>query len=456
MLVLAALVLLGVLIFVHELGHFGAAKAVGIAVERFSVGLGPRLWGFERGGTEYVLAAVPLGGYVKMQGMHDDMMERLEGGDGEPREPRPDDFDAQPLWARAFVISAGVAMNMLFALAVYVFVPVVWGVPDLATTRVMAVEESLLPAGTEELAGIEPGAKVARVGGVEPETWGQVRRFFLEAPAGPATVVTEGPSAEFHVEVPAAPSARRAVVADPFARGASRGALEAWIDPVVGSVAAGSPAESASIEVGDRIASVDGVPVHSWHDLTTTVRSRGGERVEVGLSRGDDDLVRAVQIATVRDPETGEMRGSLGVRSAGRVVDAPVGLAGAVAAGFEETVSRTRQILGFVGALVTLQASPRSLGSIGTIAVMSNDAARAGLPYYLRFMALFSVNLAVLNMLPIPVLDGGHMVFLAIEAARGKKVTAKQRLRWSQVGLVVVVGIMVLALGNDLVRFLPL
>lgn len=450
------LVLLGVLIFVHELGHFGAAKAVGIAVERFSVGLGPRVWGFTRGGTEYVVAAVPLGGYVKMQGMHDDVMDRLEGGDGTPRQPRPGDFDAQPLWARAFVIMAGVAMNMLFAAAVYVFVPLVWGVPELATTRVMTVNESLLPGGTEALAEIEPGAKVVRVGGAAPGTWGDLRRFFVEAPAGPATLVTEGPGGEFRFDVPAARAARRSVLADPFDPGAPEGALEPWIDPIVGSVVAGSPAEAAGIEAGDRIASVDGVPVRSWHDLTSAVRDRGGERVEIGVSRGDDDLMRVAEIASERDPGTGEMRGALGVRSAGRVVDAPVGLAGAVAAGTEQTVVVTRQILAFVGALVTLQASPRSLGSIGTIAVMSNYAARAGLPAYLRFMALFSVNLAVLNMLPIPVLDGGHMVFLGIEAVRGKKVTAKQRLRWSQAGLLVVVGIMALALGNDLLRFLPL
>jgi len=449
------IVLLGVLIFVHELGHFGAAKAVGIAVERFSIGFGPRVLGFTRRGTEYVVAAIPLGGYVKMQGMHDDMMDKLEGGDGQPREPRPDDFDAKPLWARAFVITAGVAMNMLFAAVLFVFVSAAWGVPDLATTRVMAVRQSLLPAGTEALAGVQPGARLARVGGVEPETWGDLRRFFQEAPSGAATVVTEGPNAEFRIVVPASNAERNAILADPSVPGRRDGALEPWLDPIVGQVAPASPAERASIEAGDRVTSVDGEPVRSWLDMTTAIRGRGGQRVEIRLSRGDDELVRLVDLASERDPETGETVGSLGIRSAGRVVSAPVGVERAVVLGAEKTVSVTRQIVAFVGALVTLQVSPRSLGSIGTIAVMSNDAARAGLPAYLEFMALFSVNLAVLNMLPIPVLDGGHMIFLAIEAVRGKKVTAQQRLRWSQVGLIVVVGIMAMALGNDLVRFLP-
>ena len=440
------IVLLGVLIFVHELGHFGAAKAVGIAVERFSIGLGPRVWGFTRRGTEYVVAAIPLGGYVKMQGMHDDVMEKLEGGEGDgPREPRPDDFDAQSVLARAFVISAGVIMNLLFATAVFMLVPAVWGVPDLATTRVMAVEESLLPAGTEELAGIEPGARIVRIGNVEPENWGEIRRFFAESPAGPAMVVTERPAGEFRVQMPAASEKRRALAA----------ALQGWIDPVVGSVRPGSPAEDANLEAGDRITSLAGVPVRNWRDLTREIGNRPGERVSIGVARGDDRLIRVAKLESVQAGSAGEARGVLGVFDARENVQAPVSLGDAVAIGAETTVGVTRQIVGFVGALLTLQASPRSLGSIGTIAVMSTDAAREGLAAYLEFMALFSVNLAVLNMLPIPVLDGGHMVFLGIEAVRGRKLTATQRLRWSQVGLVVVVGIMVLALGNDLIRFLP-
>lgn len=444
--VLTVIVLLGVLIFVHELGHFGAAKAVGIAVERFSIGLGPRVWGFTRRGTEYVVAAIPLGGYVKMQGMHDDVMEKLEGGDGNaPREPRPDDFDAQSILARTFVISAGVIMNMLFAAAVFVLVPAVWGVPDLATTRVMAVDESALPPGTERLAGIEPGARVARAGGTEPRNWGDVRRFLAGSPAGPATVVTEEPAGVFRVDMPESAESRRALAA----------ALEGWMDPVVGSVRLGSPAEKASLEAGDRIVSVAGAPVRNWRDLTKEVGGRPGERVEVEVERDGERLVRMAELEAARTGVDGETRGALGVFPAPEIVDVPVSLGDAAALGVAETFAVARQIVGFVGALVTLQASPRSLGSIGTITVMSNDAARQGFAAYLRFMALFSVNLAVLNMLPIPVLDGGHMVFIGIEAVRGRKLTATQRLRWSQVGLAVVVGIMVLALGNDLVRFLP-
>jgi len=210
--IVATIVLLGVLIFVHELGHFWAAKSVGIGVERFSIGLGPRVWGYRRGETEYVLSAIPLGGYVKMQGMADEVMEHLEGGDGEtPRRPSASDFDAKSLPARAFVISAGVVMNMLFAFLLYTVVAGAWGVQELLTTRVMDVDGNSLPAGAEALAGIAPGSEVSRVGDVVPESWGDIQRALIESPAGPIRVVTESPAAVFAIVVPDKDEERRAL-----------------------------------------------------------------------------------------------------------------------------------------------------------------------------------------------------------------------------------------------------
>jgi regulator of sigma E protease len=149
MTVLATIVVLGVLIFVHELGHFWAAKLVGVEVQRFSIGLGPRIWGVKWGETEYVFSLIPLGGYVKMGGMEDEVLEKLEGGNPkEPRVPGPRDFDGKPIWARTLVISAGVIMNMVFAFAIYAGVAGVWGVTEYATTRVGKVYETLGPGRT--------------------------------------------------------------------------------------------------------------------------------------------------------------------------------------------------------------------------------------------------------------------------------------------------------------------
>ena len=447
MTILATIVLLGVLIFVHELGHFWAAKAVGIGVERFSIGLGPRIWGYTRGETEYVLSAIPLGGYVKMQGMDDEVMEHLEGGaNPRRRKSRAGDFDHKSVLARAFVISAGVIMNMLFAFALYSVTAGIWGIPEVATTRVMSVEESLLSPETEALASITPGAVVEKAGDVVPETWTDLERVFLEGPAGSLAVVTSGPADTFRIVVPAGEADRLDL---------SR-ALQFWIDPLVGRIESGGPADGA-IESGDLITSVAGVPVRSWADMTREIAARPGERADIGLRREGVDLVRTLQLGDVSGDDESQRRGRLGVFVSDLpTVAVPAGFGRAVAIGFTQTVYVTRRILEFLRDLVTLEVSASSVGSIGTIAVASGQAAQQGLDAYLQFMALFSVNLAILNMLPIPVLDGGHMIFLGLEAVRGQPLTIKQRLRWSQVGLLVVIGIMVWALGNDLLRFLGL
>ncbi len=443
---LATVVLLGVLIFVHELGHFWAAKAVGIRVERFSIGLGPRVWGYTRGETEYVLSAIPLGGYVKMQGMEDEVMEHLEGGaSGAPRRPDPRDYDSKPIWARAFVISAGVIMNMLFAVAGYSTAAAFWGIEEIATTRVMAVADSTLPSGAEALADIPSGAGIVQIGDTEPQSWHQVQRAFLESPPGLVSVVVESPSATFQVEIPEGLQDRRSLAAS----------LEPWIEARVGSVTPGSAADLAAIAPGDVVTSVAGIPVASWRDMVTEVGARPGESVEIGILRDGTELRRRAELGVVEDG-AGE-RGQLGVTSTSQpTVHVSVGLVGAVEYGVDRTVYYSGFILSFLRDLVTGNVSPRDVGSIGTIAVMSGEAASRGIGDFLEFMALFSINLAILNMLPIPVLDGGHMVFLGLELVRGQKLTVKQRIRWSQVGLIVVVAIMVWALGNDVLRLLGL
>jgi regulator of sigma E protease len=435
---------------VHELGHFGAAKLVGIEVQRFSIGLGPKLFGFRRGETEYVLSAIPLGGYVKMGGMDDEVMERIEGGVVPERVPSPRDFDRKPIWARTLVISAGVIMNMIFAFAVYSFVAARWGIPEYSSTRIGMVVAEALPAGTEALAGIEPGRRIVRVGGEATRNWGEVVSGLYTAEPGPLTVEFVEISGSVTINVPADEPARRVLA----------GALLPWIEAGVGFVVPGSPADDAGLEAGDRIVSVSGAPVASWWDLVREVESRPGQRVELTLSRDGRELVRAVNVAAEEESRDGAMVvvGKIGVQQPNsEMTHMRASLGDALVHGYRETVAVTGLILGFLKDLVTGGISPRSVGSIVTIGEASGQAAQAGFEVFLRFMALFSVNLAVLNLLPIPVLDGGHLLFLGIEAVRGGRgLSVQQRLAWSNVGFIIIVGIMLWALSNDFLRLVGL
>ena len=460
MTILATIVVLGVLIFVHELGHFMAAKSVGIDVQRFSIGLPPTMVGFRRGETDYVIGWLPFGGYVKMGGMDDEMMGlegapvEEEGEEGEerevadqPRQPRPSDFDAKPIWARTLVISAGVIMNMLFAFVVYAGVNARWGLQELAEHRVGRVVPDLLPPGSEELARLSTGARLASIGDRLVDHSGDVRDGFLEAPAGPLTVVTEEPRMEVEIDLSSDPQERTQIL---------RGFL-LWIDAEVGMLTPGDPAARSGMETGDRVLEADGVAMTNWYDFVGVVEAHPDIPMDVTLEREGQIFTLSVtpEATPEDDPVTGERvtLGKVGIYAPiGELVSQEVSLIQAVQLGYAETVGVSRLILGFLRDLVTGGVSPRSLGSIVTIGSASGQAAQLGIETFLRFMAMFSINLAILNLLPIPVLDGGHLVFLGIEAVRGKALSLEQRLRWSHVGFLVIIGIMLWALSNDVLR----
>ncbi|MEX2531571.1 MAG: RIP metalloprotease RseP [Gemmatimonadota bacterium] len=465
MTILATIIVLGVLIFVHELGHFIAARSVGIRVERFSIGLGPRVWGYQKGDTEYVLSAIPLGGYVKMAGMDDEVMERIEGGpttegeeggpdrqavDGEDVRPRgtsgTGDFDSRPVWARAWVISAGVIMNMLFAFGAFAVVAAGWGTAEADTTRVGQVQVGGLPEGAAPLAEIPSGATIDRIGNREVAHWGEVRDALAQASPGPLTISFSDPDGEVRLDVPPREEDRVRMA----------GSIGPWSDPEIAFVSPGTPADRAGITRGDRILAVEGQAIGSWPEFQSLIRERPDVNISVTIRRDGGELVRTITPDAVEAIGAGGETitiGQIGVQSLGPpVVYNPVPIVEAVAVGWGETVFVTEFILSFLKDLVTGQVSVRNLGSIVTIGEASGQAAAEGVPAFLRFMALFSVNLAILNLLPIPVLDGGHLVFLTIEAVRGRPVSVEQRMRWTQVGFVILIGIMALALGNDFLR----
>jgi regulator of sigma E protease len=408
-----------------------------------------------------VISWVPLGGYVKMGGMDDEVTGRLEGGAegaageegeegevaAEPRQPRPGDFDGKPIWARTFVISAGVVMNMLFAFVVYTGVNARWGLQELTEHRVGRVVAELLPPGAEALSELPPGALLVSIGGRQVNHAGDVRDGFLEAPAGPVTIVTDEPRMEIEIDL----------ASDPEERAQIQQGLLLWVDAEVGYLTPGSPAARGGLEAGDRMLVAGGVPITNWWDFVDVVEAHPDIPMEVTLEREGRSVTLSVtpEATSEEDPVTGEtvIVGKVGISGPiGEWVYRDVSLIQAVQLGYVETVGYSRLLLGFLGGLVTGKESPRQVGSLLTIGSIAGQAAELGLETFLRFMALLSVNLAILNLLPIPVLDGGHLVFLGIEAVRGKALSLQQRMKWSQFGFVILMGIMIWALTNDVLR----
>lgn len=453
--ILATALVLGVLIFVHELGHFMAAKLVDIEVPRFSIGIGPRATGFRWGETEYVISWLPLGGYVKMSGMgEEEAFEALEGGavegEEERREPGERDFDAKPLPARAVVISAGVLMNFAFAVVAFATIAGIWGVPPAVTARLGGVDPAALPPGTSAITRVPPGSRIDSVGTKAVQSWQDLTMALATAGAGPVTLHVRGVG-PVTIRLPESDSLRSALL------GALQPAL--GVPASLAEVENGSPADSAGLRPGDRVVEAGGRPVAGWQDFVHVIKGHPGTPVPLTVERGDG-RVRVEVIPEVRTAVSGAdtiRYGYLGVGVspallAAQLAPVRIGPLAAIRDGFGETWRWTRTTVDVVVGLVTGRVSARSLGGPILIGKVSGEAARLGLSALLRFMSILSINLAILNLLPIPVLDGGHLLFLGIEAVRGEALSIETRLRWTKVGLFVVAAIMIWAIANDLLR----
>jgi regulator of sigma E protease len=443
-------IVVGVLIFVHELGHFLAAKSVGIGVIRFSFGLGPRT-PLRRtvGETEYCLSWLPLGGYVKMAGLEEEgVAGQLEGPPGGGTWPKERTFEGKPLWARVYVIAAGVVMNALFAVLVYGVLAGTYGVPEDRAPVIGAVDTTSLPLGAAALARLRPGDRIVRINGDTVEGWSDVVSGVVATADKMIRIEVAGGAEPVVLEVPASEHDARAKVL---------GALSPWVNAVIGSVVAGGPADRAGIQPGDRIVRADTVAVRRPEDFTRVIEAHPGRPVALVVQRGGADLPLTVTplAESERDPSTGVVRQVGKVRVGVSGEQTPLrryhGL-GAVGQGFAQAGQAAGLVLFTLKGLVVGQLSLREVGGPIFIGQISGEVARLGLEPFLSFLALFSMNLAVLNLLPIPVLDGGHLLFLAIEGVRRKPLSERVRLRWTQVGFAVLVAIMLLALANDVLR----
>jgi regulator of sigma E protease len=443
----ALAVVLGVLIFVHELGHFLAAKWAGIRVHRFALGMGTPIPGlsFRLGHTEYAICWLPLGGYVKMATREEEAVSSpLEGGPVE--EPVPDDemFEAQPIWKRMIVILAGVTMNVLFAWLVFSWLSIRTGEQIDPQTTVGGVIADSLPAGAEALAGLRVGDRIVAVGGEPVASWNDVIQELATVPADSFSVdLADGRQLPVRVHHTALGDRARLLTA-----------LGPAHPTVVDRVEAGMPAARGGVQAGDTILAINGTPVGFRYGVLTVIRANPGRPLLVRVGRAGGQVELTVRPDSVSEGHTVIGRVGLALVSAATFESRPYHGLEALAQGWRATAGASTQIVRTVQGLLSARISSREVGGPIMIAEVAGQAARAGLDEFLGILGLISVNLAVLNLLPIPVLDGGQFVFLLAEGALRRPLSLRLRERLTLVGLFLIVCLMVLAFSNDIRRLL--
>ncbi|MEO8449623.1 MAG: RIP metalloprotease RseP [Gemmatimonadota bacterium] len=445
---LAFLVVIGVLVFVHELGHFLAAKAFGIYVHRFSLGIGaPIKWlTFKRGPTEYSISWLPLGGYVKMASRDEESVSvALEGTASNDAVPPDQVFEAKPVWVRMIVILAGVTLNFAFAVLLYAALIYSGGEPVIVGTTVGRVVTAGLPPGVRSVAQLQSGDEIVRVQGDTVSTWAGVRDKWLAAPGDSLVLELRGGN---HVVLP--------IPRGSPDRAAAFQAFRPFTAPVIGDVLPDKPGAKAGILPGDTIVSVDGVPVAQWMDVVEKVETQAGHPVtlEIGRKGGRRTVVVTPLPETIADGDSTRTVGRIGMAASQVVLRRPVGLGRALTEGFQQTVFMARSVVGLVRGIFAGRVSTREIGGPIAIGMAAGASAKVGAESFFLLMAALSVNLAVLNLLPIPVLDGGQFLFLLGEAILRRPLSHKLRERLTMVGLALLLMIMVLAFSNDFRRLL--
>ena len=427
------IIVLGILIFVHEFGHFIVAKWLGVRVEKFSLGFGPRIVGFTRGETEYRISLLPLGGYVKLAGE-------------EPDEELKDDpaaFSSHSVGDRAKIVIAGPLMNLILP---FFFFPMVYmlGVEVPAYRNEVPVVgwvEADSPAGK---AGLLPGDLIVEINDSTVKTWEKVETLIIANPenALDVTVVRDGTTLQ-----------KELVPAQEQSLGSGYAGLGRQIDPVIRQLTEGYPAAQAGMQIGDRIVAIEGEPVNHWYQISSLIEKHYGDAIEFTVQRGDETLL--MLIAPKMSDMNGESRPLIGIALIEDMITEKYGFFESIVKGGEKVLEVTGLTFYVLKQLVTGQLSMKALGGPILIAKATGHAAESGLANLLGFVAFLSINLAILNILPIPILDGGHLLFFLIEFIRGKPLGMKKMEAAQQVGFALLILLMVVVTYNDILRLLP-
>ncbi len=428
---------LGVMVLIHEWGHFVVARICGVRVDVFSIGFGPRLFGWKKGPTDYRVSALPLGGYVRMAGQD---MSDVDAGE-KPPTGAPDELMSRPRWQRALISFAGPAVNLVFPIFLLTGLFTFVGIPYSAYIDA-PVKIAGLPASQAVTAdSLKVGDTVIGVNGVPTPSWEQAFRTLKQATAGqPIKLDVENAGARRTIEVTPKDQAFPEKVLGYVP-----------IRPTLDQIAPGTPADKAGLREGDTITGINGNKIQYWDQFVEAVQNSGGQPISLDLERKGQTIHTTV--TPKKDiAESGENVYQIGVLRADETAYKRVSFSEGVrvaSASTWDTIYRTVEV---VGKLLSGRVSIKQLQGPVEISHQAGQAVRKGALNVIFLMELISINLGILNLLPIPILDGGNILLLAIEGIMRRDLSLSFKERFVQVGLVFLLVIFAIVMYNDILR----
>ena len=416
------LIVIGILVFVHEFGHFIMAKRAGVRVEKFSLGMGPKLFGYKKGDTEYIISVLPLGGYVKMAG---------ENPDEEPTGD-PGEFQSKTVWQRMKIAATGPLTNIALA---FIVMPIVFmiGTYTLGPARVGYVDKGS-PA---ERVGFMVGDIIEKINGRNISDWEKAEMLFAV-----------NPDTEVQVAIDRSGDKKMLTLRPQLDPEKNIGTSGLYPDfpAEVGGLMKGLPAEKAGVQLHDKIISVNGKPVHYWNQFSTAIKNSQGEKQRITIDRGG----KQINVSITPVEHTGQY--IIGIQPFLKLVLKQYGFFESLRLGFDKTIDLIDLTFLTLKKLVTFNLSIKTLGGPVMIAQMSGKAAEAGLSTFLNFLAFVSISLGILNLLPIPVLDGGLILFMLIEAVRKKPLKRRTMEIAQSIGASVLISLIAVVSYHDIMR----